>query len=130
MLLLALIALPALAGIASFAIRADGVRRKLLVVAAAGHSVLVAVAWLDRPSPVWGGRLALDAPGLLVLSITSLLFLATSAYASDYLRREKPEPTEDFEEGALFTNQPQAVFTACLLLFLSTMTLVAESQHL
>jgi hydrogenase-4 component F len=130
MLLLALLLLPAVAGLASFAIKADGVRRKLLVVAAAGHAALVVVAWVDHPAPLWGGRLALDAPGLLVLSLASLLFLATSTYAVEYLRRERHEPVQDFEEGDVFTNQPEAVFTACLLLFLSTMTLVAESQHL
>jgi len=28
----------------------------------------------------------------------------------------------DFEEGFLFTNAPEAVFVACLLLFLASMT--------
>ena len=29
---------------------------------------------------------------------------------------------EDLEDGSLFTNEPEAVFTGCLLLFLATMT--------
>ena len=44
-------------------------------------------------------------------------------------RRESGATRADPEEGFLFDNTPEAVFTACLLGFLSAMTLVTASQH-
>jgi hydrogenase-4 component F len=63
------------------------------------------------------------------LAIRSVLFLAASVYAVGYLARERREDHRDFEEGLLFSNAPEAVFTGCLLMFLSTMTLVTNSRH-
>src|SRR5262249_44722574 len=41
------------------------------------------------------------------------------------------EPHRDIEEGGLFfRNEPEAIFTGCMLLFLATMTLTTLSQHL
>jgi hydrogenase-4 component F len=128
-LILALILTPTLAGIAAFALRADPLRRALLVLTAAAHTGMTAACWVVRPSPVFNGSLALDAPGLLFLSITTALFLAAAIYGLGYLSREKHGPEQDFEEGFLFTNAPEAIFTGCLLLFLAAMTLVTISQH-
>jgi len=82
-----------------------------------------------KPAPAFGGWLVLDPIGLLFLSITSALFLATAVYALGYLPREKRAAKTDFEEGFLFSNAPEATFTGCLLLFLAAMTLVTVSQH-
>lgn len=126
----ALVLLPTLAGLGAFLIRSDGVRRGLLVLTALLHTGVASAAWVARPAPIWGGWLALDALGLLFLSITSVLFLAASIYAVGYLRRESPGVRKDFfEENVLFTNEPEAVFIGCLLLFLAAMTLVTLSQH-
>jgi len=129
-MILALLLLPALAGVAAFALRADRPRRVLLMAAAAGHAALVAACWARRPASAPRDWLALDAPGLLFLTVTSGLFLVAAAYAVSYLAREVHAPRPDFEEGALFDNGPEAIFTGCLLLFLATMTLVTVSQHL
>ena len=59
----------------------------------------------------------------------SALFLAATIYGLGYLSREKQASEQDFEEGFLFTNAPEAIFTGCLLLFLAAMTLVTISQH-
>src|SRR5262249_19104999 len=135
-MILALLLVPLLAGLASFLPvlqRTPIVRRALLVVAATAHLAIVVSAWLDWPEvpePIWSGWLALDASGLLFLSIASALFFAASIYAVGYLRREgAPTPRADFEEGALFVNEPEAVFIGCLLLFLAAMTTVTLSQH-
>ena len=130
-MILALILLPAVAGAAAFFIRSHGLRRALLILGALAHTTLTAVAWtMGTDSPAWGDWLMLDAPGLLFLSITSVLFLAASLYAVGYLAHEGLHRIEDpREEGAFFSNVPEAIFTGCLLLFLSTMTLVAVSQH-
>ncbi len=129
MLILALVLTPAFAGIAAFVVRADPLRRALLVVTAVAHTGMTAACWVLRPSPVINGSLALDAPGLLFLSITTALFLAAATYGLGYLSHEKHVPEKDFEEGFLFTNAPEAIFTGCLLLFLAAMTLVTISQH-
>lgn len=126
----ALILVPALAGLAAFIMRSDHVRRALLVLTALLHCGLVVLAWVERPTPLWSGWLSLDAPGLLFLSIISVLFLVAAIYAVGYLHRESRGIRKDFfEENVLFTNEPEAVFTGCLLLFLATMTLVTISQH-
>jgi hydrogenase-4 component F len=125
-----LIALPALAGAAAFFVRRDTARRAMLVAAALAHAALTASCWWRRPGPLASGWLALDAVGLLFLTLTSVLFLASAAYAIDYLRHEVRGRRTDFVEGALFSNAPEAIFTGCLLFFLATMTLVCASRHL
>lgn len=129
MLILALVLTPTFAGIAAFAVRADPLRRALLIFSAVAHTGMTTACWLVRPSPVFNGSLALDAAGLLFLSITSVLFLAAAIYGLGYLSRERHAPERDFDEGFLFTNAPEAIFTGCLLLFLAAMTLVTISQH-
>src|SRR3954468_6814431 len=124
----ALILIPLLAGAAAFAVRSHPLRRGLLVAAAAAHTALPAKVWVDwptRPEPQLDGWLALDAPGLVFLSACSLLFLAAAVYAVGYHGREADpgEPHRDIEEGGLFfRNEPEAIFTGCMLLFLGTMT--------
>jgi hydrogenase-4 component F len=128
--IVALLLMPALAGLGAFALRADRPRRALLVAAAGTHLAMVVACWVARPAPVPRGWLALDAAGLLFLTVTSGLFLAASVYAAGYLAREVHAARADFEEGTLFDNGPEAIFTGCLLMFLATMTLVTVSQHL
>jgi hydrogenase-4 component F len=128
-MLLAMILLPVLFAAAAFLLRADPPRRALLVLGAAAHAGLTAAAWYRRPGPALGGWLALDGIGLVFLSITSVLFLAAAVYAVGYLRGERSGRREDFVEGVFFVNAPEAVFSGTLLLFLSTMTFVASSQH-
>lgn len=125
----ALFLVPALAGLAAFVIRPHGVRRALLVGTALAHAGLTARAWLYPPAPAFDCLLKLDDLGLLFLSITSVLFLAAAFYGVGYLRRKVPGPEETFDSGLPLANAPEAVFTACLLLFLAMMTLVTLSNH-
>ncbi|HEX3725053.1 MAG TPA: proton-conducting transporter membrane subunit, partial [Pirellulales bacterium] len=67
--------------------------------------------------------------GLLFLSTVSVLFLGCAVYSVGYLRREKHRTHIDYEDHLFFNNSPEAVFTGCMLLFLSSMTLVCTSQH-
>jgi hydrogenase-4 component F len=129
-MIVALVALPALAAIAAFFIRSHPPRRSLLVTAAVLHAGMVCWLWMDPARfPPMGSWLAADALGRLFLAIASLLFLAVSVSAVGFLQRESGATSADTEEGFLFGNAPEAVFTACLLGFLSTMTLVTVSQH-
>jgi hydrogenase-4 component F len=129
-MILLLILIPALAGAAAFLIGRDSIRRGLLVSAALVQFALSVATWILPPAPALSGWLAEDAIGRLFLTLTSLLFLASSFYAVAYLRGERAESHSDFEEGLLFSNAREASFTGCLLLFLSAMTLVTLSQHL
>ncbi len=124
-----LVLLPIACGVLVLAVGSTRLRRLVLVGCALLHAALTAAAWWRRPGPAWGGMLALDAAGLTVLGVLSLLFLAVAFYAVGYLGREATGSRPDFEEGPLFANAPEAVFTSCLLLFLGTMTLVAVAHH-
>jgi len=128
--ILALLLLPALAGTAAFFVKGDRTRRALLVGVALAHLALVGAAWIVRPAPLVAGWVGLDAAGLVVLTLASALFCAAALYAVGYLAREGVGPRAEFEEGFLFTNAPEAVFTGCLLWLLATLSLVAASRHL
>ncbi|MBI4665595.1 MAG: NADH dehydrogenase FAD-containing subunit [Nitrospinae bacterium] len=127
---LAIVLTPALAGVAALLINWDKARRKLLVAAAAAHSILVGSMWLEGPSRDQSLYFALDPLGLYFITITSTLFMAASIYGADYLAREDKHRRPDFEDGSLFSNQPEKFFTGFLLLFLSAMSFVAASRHL
>jgi len=129
----ALLLTPALAGLLCFVLRPNAPRRAVLVLAAAGHTAAVAWAWADPPgrqAASIGGWMAIDEAAVVFLSITSLLFLAAAVYAVGYLARERRAPQHDPVDGLPFENYSEAVFTGCLLSFLTTMSLVAVSRHL
>ena len=117
-MILALVLLPAMAGLAAFIIRRDGPRRLLLLGTAIAHGAGVIIAWRMCPLRQFADWLVLDSLGLLFLSVTSALFLAAALYATGYLAREARTDHRDNEEGMLFSNAPEATFTCCLLLFL------------
>src|SRR2546425_8233294 len=128
-MILALLLVPVVAAVLPFSRTAAPVRRARLVLAAALHAGPSLATWVTPASPEWHGMLALDAAGRLVLTVTSALFFLVALYVVGYLGREVKDERRDFEEGFLFTNAPEAVFVACLLLFLASMTLVSVSQH-
>ncbi len=133
-----LILVPLCAGLLAFWWRADGPRRALLVLTALVHASLTVAAWIEwdenlhssAPMAILPGTwVALDATGLLFLSTVSALFLGCAIYSVGYLSREKQRHHIDYEEHLFFSNEPEPVFTGCLLLFLASMTLVCASQH-
>src|SRR5262249_50798849 len=125
----ALILVPLVAGGIAFLWPSDLGRRAVLVAGALLHTLLVAAAWIVRPNPELSGRLAIDPTGLLFLSITSVLFLVAAIYCVGYLARERRAGHVDFVDHLYFSNEPEAVFTGCMLMFLASMTLVTLSQH-
>jgi hydrogenase-4 component F len=126
----ALLLVPALSGAVAFVIRPHGPRRVLLLAAAIAQAGLVARAWVAQPQASPEAWLAIDAPALLFMGISSGLFLAAAFYGVGYLRRESATRHADIEEGMIFVNVREATFTGCLLIFSATMTLVAVSRHL
>ena len=125
-----LMLVPLLAGLSAFLITDDGRRRILLVASSALHLSLTVYVIAARPGMAPGAWFALDPLGLLFLGVTSLLFMGASIYAVKYLSLEKRGPGEDSGEGFIFKNEPETVFTGCLLLFLAAMTTVTASRHL
>jgi len=126
----ALILVPALSGLLALLIRPNPPRRILLLATAITHTGMTAASWFSTPTPTLSGWLMIDAPGKLFLTITSVLFLFAAIYAVGYLARENYGRRSDFEENTGFINAPEKVFSGAIMFFLSTMTLVAASQHL
>jgi len=116
MRLVLLVLLPLLAGGPAYAQRAAPVRSLWLVGTAVVHFLLAASLWAIPSGPAFGDWLAVDALGLVVLTVVSILFLMVSIYAVGYLGTESPRGGR--------------AFVSCLLGFLATTTLVALSHHL
>jgi hydrogenase-4 component F len=125
-----LILLPAVAGTLAFWLKHDGLRRGLLLGASSAHLLLLLIAWIQYDGLPVKGWMAIDAISLLFLGITSLLFLAASVYSVGSLRQESSSPKLDSDDGSSAGRGSEAIFTGCLLLFLSSMTLVTVSRHL
>src|SRR4030095_10666682 len=130
MKVLALVLLPAAAGVLAFLLRSDPLRRALLVATSVAHAGVVVACLIAGGGAGPGEWLRLDALGLVFLAITSVLFLASALYAVGHLRREGTGPRRDFEEGQLFADAPERVFVGCMLFFLAAMSLVIVSQHM
>jgi hydrogenase-4 component F len=126
-MIIALIMVPALAGVAAFLLRSKGLRQVMLAATAVAHAAMTVSCWVRPPAAAMGGWLEMDALGLLFLTITSVLFLAASFYAVDYLNSN--DHPYDEEEGSMVSNAPDATFIGCVLFFLSAMTLVTASHH-
>src|SRR5512143_30558 len=91
-------------------------RLAVLVGVALVHTAVVASLWVAPEPPMLGGWLAADALGLIVLTLTSALFVLTAFYTVGYLQRETPR-------GGRF-------FVSAMLGFLAATTVVSLSQHL
>jgi hydrogenase-4 component F len=91
-------------------------RKVTLVAIATLHLALVVSLWSSAPAPVFEGWFAVDAMGLLVLTLISILFFFTALYTVAYLERERP--------------RGDRVFITGLLAFLGAASVVALSQHL
>ncbi len=125
-----LIAMPAIAALAAVLIKNHLWRRRMMIGAAVLHLCFtLAAAGGSRGIEEW---LGLDSIGFIFLGITSVLFLAASVYATGYLAAEEqkhPPRTDFMESKTVFANMPEAIFTACLLLFLSTLTMACAAQN-
>ena len=125
----ALIFVPLLAGLLSLAVRPAWMRRTVLVLVALAHLAMTAAALVRHPEAELGGWLVLDDLGAVFLGILSLLFVAAAFYGVGYLAREARHPSGDVERRGPVDNQPEAIFTCCLMIFLATMTLVTVSHN-
>jgi hydrogenase-4 component F len=116
MLLLLLVLVPAIMAGFAFLVRPVSLRLGCLVGTAAVHLAAVSWLWVVPVPPAFGGWLAVDSLGLLVLTVVSALFCVVAVYAVGFLRTEPPRGGRVFVTG--------------LLGFLAAGTLVAVSHHL
>jgi hydrogenase-4 component F len=116
MRLLALLLVPLAAGAAAYTHRSARLRSAWLLLAAAAHFALVTSLWVLPTRSVFNDWLALDALGLVVLTVVTILFAVVAVYAVGYLRTESPRGGR--------------AFVSCLLGFLASTTLVTLSHHL
>jgi hydrogenase-4 component F len=116
MRLLALLLVPSVAAAVAYAHRSARLRNAWLLTAAAVHLGLVGSLWVTPSAPVFGDWLALDALGLVVLTVVTILFAVVAVYAVGYLRTESPRGGR--------------AFVSCLLAFLVSTSLVTLSHHL
>ncbi len=130
MLLVLTILLPAAAGTASYFIRPHRWRRLLWGTAAAVHLALSITAVLTITSPPLDHWIGMDSLSAIFLVLTSLLFLGATVYGIGYVAREPVAGQMDFEDGSLFKNEPESVFTGGILLLLAAMSLAILSRHL
>lgn len=106
--------LPFIAGISALLLPAQK-GRVVLVTMAALHLCLTVLAWCGLLQPAFPHLFGAAPEGLLILALTSLIFLCISVYAYAYVEETKVE------------NKP--LFTCCMLLFLCTMSMVTLSDH-
>jgi len=116
MLLAALVFLPLLAAVLAYLSRSSVLQKGCLLVTALVHATGVASLWGRPESSAFTGWLRVDALGLMVLTVVSLLFLTVAVYATGFLRVDRPRGGR--------------VFISCLLAFLAAATLVALAHHL
>lgn len=128
-MLLLLIVLPLGAALTAWFIGNDGMRRALLLLVAACELLLTINCWISPPADIGGELLSLDAMGLLVLTLTVILFFASSVYAISYFRDERLGERRDHIQGLSFFNAPESTFTSCMLIFLGSAVLVASTKH-
>ncbi len=110
---------PAVAAVAAWRLRTIRAQLAVLMAAAAVHLAATAALWGAALPLQIGTLVGMDALGLLVLSLASLLFLAASLYSIPYLL----DGTHDAAAN------PRR-FVPCLLAFLAAMSLVCASQNL
>ncbi|MDZ4183682.1 MAG: proton-conducting transporter membrane subunit [Desulfuromonadales bacterium] len=114
MMLLFLILFPLLLGTLALFLPSERLRCWLLPLAGTLHlGDVVVIACNPLTGNLWIG---LDALSLLVLLVTSTLYFACSIYAVSYLQLRSDRGTR--------------TIVACLLIFLSAMTLATAARHL
>ena len=117
--ILFLVGLPVIAAIATVFVRAMRVQLAVLIAVAGLHLATTAVLWRAPAKIPAPGLVGLDALGLLVLSLVSVLFLAAAITSVPYLL-----------DGTQDDSAAPRRFVPCLLAFLAAMSLVTVSRHL
>jgi hydrogenase-4 component F len=106
--------LPLMTGLTALGLPAN-LGRMLLLVTAFLHLQLSVMIWLGKLTPAFPHFFNVAPEGLLILLVTSFIFVCISLYAFSYMNEGEVE------------NKP--VFSCCMMLFLGTMSMVTLSDH-
>jgi len=90
--------------------------RGVLVVSALLHLQITAMGWFGKFCLTLPSYFSTSPEGMLVLLVTSFIFLFISIYAVSYMKEAEMD------------NEP--IFIGCMLFFLATMSMVALADHL
>nr|MBF0222460.1 hydrogenase [Desulfobulbaceae bacterium] len=90
--------------------------RGILVISALLHLQMTVLGWMQIAKPSMDKYFSATPEGLLVLLVTSVVFLLISIYSVGYMQ-ESETPKEP-------------LFLGCMLFFLATMSMVALSDHI
>ncbi|MEI7706403.1 MAG: hydrogenase, partial [Deltaproteobacteria bacterium] len=115
-MVLFVILVPLVLGALAFSWPDNRTRPGLLVAGAGLHLLGILSLWIHPEGPVMNGYLFLDAAGKVVVTTSSVLFLASAVYAQGYLRSRD--------------DRDNRVFVGGLLVLLGAMTTVGMAQHL
>jgi hydrogenase-4 component F len=111
-----LVAAPLLFAALAFGMPSARLRPLVLLGGALAQAGAVGWLWAMPPAPAFGGWLAIDPAGQLVLLLVASLFLVCAVYAQGYLARRKDRDNRALVGG--------------LLVMLSSISAVAMAQHL
>ncbi|ADW19333.1 NADH/Ubiquinone/plastoquinone (complex I) [Desulfobulbus propionicus DSM 2032] len=89
--------------------------RIVLVVSGLLHLQMTLLAWLTSFTPLLPGYFGSAPSGMLVLVVTSFIFLCIAPYSVFYMREQEM--------------QSEPIFIGCMLLFLATMSMAALAEH-
>ena len=106
--------LPLATGLMALALPAT-LGRILLLLTALLHIQLTVMSWLGKLTPAFSNYFSASPEGLLILMVTSFIFVCISLYSFSYM-----EETE---------MDNKSIFICCMLLFLGTMSMVTLSDH-
>jgi len=110
-----LILLPLVCAAVNFLPMSKARRNQFFCAVTLLHAGITASFWVKLPAPEFNGFLTLDAVGLIVLSIVSLIFVSLAVFMLGYFEHER---------------RSNRKLVSGVLLLLATMTLVAVSYHL
>ncbi|MDP3480409.1 MAG: proton-conducting transporter membrane subunit [Desulfoprunum sp.] len=106
--------LPILSGIAAMFLPVN-LGRGVLIVSALLHLQLTVMSWMGKLTPYYPDFFSASPEGLLVLLVTSFIFVFITIYAISYMSETEM--------------QSEHIFISCMLLFLGTMSMVTLADH-
>ena len=124
----ALIILPAVTGLCSLFIDSERLRKNLLVVVAFLHLYMSLQLCNGSAGELDGVWLGIDHLTRIFLTLTSLLFTGSAVYSMIYLDKHPHADGADLA-GWQFLRNRNAIFVACMQLFLAVMSLAILSMH-
>jgi hydrogenase-4 component F len=116
MIYLFLVGVPFVIGLLALLVNSDQRRPWLLPLGCTVHASIVVACWNSLPEPAASGWFYIDKLGLIVLSLSSALFLVCSIYCLEYLRLRR--------------GRDNRLFMACLSFILGAVSLVCVSRHM